>query len=179
MRNIVVHEKQIIVRDQKYVYTHMYTYIYTHIYYIPACLGRALQLSWPCFWMKVMSLKSSAGLQGPLFTWLLSQQGALPFPISLSLSLSLSSRIYLKRKDLLLVSPRLWQTCGFTYHFSHIYICVYIDIYVCVGAICKKEKRERIYGEEYWFPSLPTRVMPQKWSTPFDAINRGKSIRIY
>jgi hypothetical protein len=49
---------------------------------LPACLGRALQLSWPCFWMKVMSLKSSDGLQGPLFTWLLSQHGALPFPMN-------------------------------------------------------------------------------------------------
>lgn len=33
-----------------------------------------------------MSLESSAGLHGPLFTWLLSQHGARPFPISPTLS---------------------------------------------------------------------------------------------
>ncbi|CAJ1958147.1 unnamed protein product [Sphenostylis stenocarpa] len=48
---------------------------------LPACFGRARQFSWPYFWMKAMSLRSSAGLQGPLFTWVLSQHGALPFPM--------------------------------------------------------------------------------------------------
>lgn len=67
---------------------------------LPACLGRALQLSWPFFWMKVISLKSSAGLQGPLFTLFLSQHGVLPFPISLPLSLSLNVSLRLPHYSL-------------------------------------------------------------------------------
>ena len=49
----------------------------------PASLGRDLQLWWPCFRIKALSLSLSSSLHGPLFrTWLLSQHGVLLFPIT-------------------------------------------------------------------------------------------------
>lgn len=49
---------------------------------VPACLGRALQLSCPNFWMYAISIISSAGVHGPFFRPTFTQHGALPFAIS-------------------------------------------------------------------------------------------------
>lgn len=48
----------------------------------PASLGRDLQLWWPFFRTKALSISLSSSLHGPLFTWLSSQHGTLFFPIS-------------------------------------------------------------------------------------------------
>ena len=46
--------------------------------FIPACLGRARQLLWPCWWIKETKIWSSSGVHGPLFNPIFSQHGALP-----------------------------------------------------------------------------------------------------
>lgn len=81
--------------------------------------------------MKVMSLKSSAGLQGPLFTWFLSQQGALPLPIYefsyddlFTNNITLASPILLKEKR------RFLFYILYLFHDQLIY--TYIAIYICI-----------------------------------------------
>lgn len=55
---------------------------------IPAFCGRAIQFPpLPCCSIYSFSFASSSGDHGPLFTFALSQQGALPISLSLSLNI--------------------------------------------------------------------------------------------
>lgn len=76
--------------------------------YLPASLGRALQLPWPCFCMYLTSFWSSSGVQGPFLRPLSSQQGDLPI-----------SSYFLRRFTWLTLPPPIQPSNTPLYLYSH------------------------------------------------------------